>query len=1456
MRNILYLFFLVTNLIYSQMPTEVMQDLNNFEPGELIVKLKDNVDAGVYYEENGKAKSDFNIGEFLGIEDKVESSKVMFHQAAIEASIVNSQNMKAIYAAKAAQNPNNGYKPQEPLTMKNIFVLKTINLQENILQLIEEVKKNPDVEYAEPNYRYSIDDFEVGDIIYDDLGNDNEEESENKSTANISVDDPLYSSQSNITTVNIDDVWDQYTTGDGSQVVAILDTGGDYTHPDLEANTWINTAELNGVEDYDDDGNGYVDDIRGWDFINLDNAPLDDNMHGTHVAGIVGAVGNNGIGIAGAAWNVKLMHIKVFQSTGVGSSQTIAEGVEYAYMNGATILNMSFGSYAESATLKLALEMAYSSAMLVAAAGNNRVPIGPCTICAPLYPAAYNYILGVEDRPRPPLGYTNFDQDGPIYTRYQNLLNYELAAPGTGIMSTIPGGGYASLTGTSMSTPLVAGGLALYNELKPDDINELVFGNLVNTSPNPASVAPGFVDILAAIEVVPEPRLFLLQPEVRDTINSQNGNGFWEPGETIEILPMVKNFWGPTEDVRVGIEFAEFEDQSKATIVQDEIEIGSINAYANLQDLEESLKITIAEGVANNVEIKFNLRVWSGPDQDYISDPVEFVITVTNAIIFTDYISEDMTLTNDRIWIFQNSMVITNGATLTIEAGTTVRMSPNSRIIIDSDSYLYANGIAQNPITIESDGTGYWRGVSYEKSGNFESTVSTSYSNFDEVVSENSNYGNVVFDYTIFKEWGTTEQWYGTYFEGAAIYNNCQFREFYFGWAFLWRDGYFNKVNVDEGVYITKMIKNDLGNDLMMGTGINITNLDYFGDVADIVVGYDGLFLIDDRYDNDDFWDSGMYDGMNIFNIFNMAYDDDQGPLQMEPTYENNMGSTIQGVGNFSFPDETWFGSESEDVLRSMFWDYTTSQFYNGLIDYSTRATGPSEEAHGIVWKIEVNGFNAQDDYSSIEPLGVGTHEFKVYFNREMDTSVDPQIFYGVRIPFTQNSIDEEGSWSSDGKIYTVNHEINIGAADGINRIRVQGARDLDYFDIPIDDMRFNFLLQSAGSASTGFFAMPGLGKISLEWAAPSADALDDVLGYNMYRYQVDADGNEGDPTKLNESLIIEDTDESTTGVYFTDYDVVEGETYFYKYKILRTSFEETDYSNTVSASPLTSLLGDSNGDFAVNVLDLVHDVDYILGNNPTPFIFVAGDVNADETINVLDIVGTVDIILTGDDANDTEVDSQNIQFYPSTPVGYARFTWEGDDLYVESEHNIGGIQLAFDQDFEYVLNDLPGIERLDYEQEDQKVLMLYSFNNNSIASSKTKLLTRINSEQEINIDLAVVGTTTGSKLTPVFEGSDLDDIDSPLQSDQLEFMSMIPNPSDGLVTLKYYLPEQMDGVVAKVYDMLGRMVYIQPLERVEGESQVQMQLDRLQKGNYIVLITADKDGGLRHIANKILVIK
>ena len=168
--------------------------------------------------------------------------------------------------------------------------------------------------------------------------------------------------------------------------------------------------------------------------------------------------------------------------------------------------------------------------------------------------------------------------------------------------------------------------------------------------------------------------------------------------------------------------------------------------------------------------------------------------------------------------------------------------------------------------------------------------------------------------------------------------------------------------------------------------------------------------------------------------------------------------------------------------MNSIVYDLNTGSTIPTIINRSAFSTIPYEETHGIVWKVMVNGKDAQDEYDQMDPIGVGSHEFKVYFNREMDTSVDPQISYGVREPYNQKIISEQGTWSTDGKIYTVTHDVNIGAADGINRIRVQDARDLDYFDIPVEDYRFNMLVQSAGSASTGFMATAGLGEITLEW--------------------------------------------------------------------------------------------------------------------------------------------------------------------------------------------------------------------------------------------------------------------------------------------------------------------------------------------------------------------------------------
>ena len=770
-----------------------------------------------------------------------------------------------------------------------------------------------------------------------------------------------------------------------------------------------------------------------------------------------------------------------------------------------------------------------------------------------------------------------------------------------------------------------------------------------------------------------------------------------------------------------------------------------------------------------------------------------------------------MTLTADKEYLVSDDLVIGEGYTLTINPGVTLKISDYKKIRVTGN--IYAVGTPLLPIYFLPENN-YWEGFAVPGNSIFR------YCHFRSILSDNI--------FGLFLDDSFLEVSNSQFFDIKAnffmkhpnlfMYNNITNvvwgEMFQFGYGY----GPYSLNTLSSNIMFNNFVQNNFQNN----------NGNFSG------------------FDFD--WKGGSktphWDNSNI-------------DISQNNMFNNKGGASfkINGSVDRFFQGLNYFGSSNEATINENIIDYFEDNGLGVVYLGSNYLTEPSEGAHGIVWKVEVNGYDAQDEYALLDPLGVGTHEFKVYFNREMDTSVNPQISYGVTIPYNQKIITETGTWSEDGKIYTVTHEIKVSGADGINRIRVQDAQDLDYFKIPVEDSRFNFLLQSAGSASTGFLAQGGLGKIDLEWVAPSADALDDVLGYNMYRYQVDADGNEGDPTKLNESLIIEDTDESTTGVYFTDYDVVEGETYFYKYKILRTSFEETDYSNTVSSAPLTSTLGDSNGDFDVNVLDLVHDVDYILGNNPEPFIFVAGDVNADNTINVLDIVGTVDIILNGD-GGDTGSGSLDPNFYPSQAIGYADFSWDGNDLYVESMHNIGGIQLAFDADFEYILHDLPGVERLDYTQDESKVLMLYSFNNTAIASTRTKLLTRLDSTKEIDIDLAVAGTTTGAKLTPRFKGGELDGIDSPFQSNGLEFLKLFPNPSNGAITLEYYLPKNMDGAVAKVYDMVGRLVWIQAIEREEGMQQTDLNLNSLQKGNYVVIISAGNNSGEQLINHKLLILK
>lgn len=237
------------------------------------------------------------------------------------------------------------------------------------------------------------------------------------------------------TDLSITGIWNsltQNTAPGAGVVVAVIDTGVDYNHVDLKKNMWVNSGEIaeNGV---DDDGNGYVDDIHGINLIDpaRQGDPMDDQGHGTHVAGIIGMTAGNGGGV-GIAYGSKIMAIKAGQASGAFASTDIAKAVQYAAANGADVINMSFGGTGRSNLVEAALEDAFGSCVLVAAAGNDGLTTNECPYQIPsedMYPAGYSYVLGVMacDEIGDLAYFSNWD-----YTQYVGC-EYELIAPGVNI---------------------------------------------------------------------------------------------------------------------------------------------------------------------------------------------------------------------------------------------------------------------------------------------------------------------------------------------------------------------------------------------------------------------------------------------------------------------------------------------------------------------------------------------------------------------------------------------------------------------------------------------------------------------------------------------------------------------------------------------------------------------------------------------------------------------------------------------------------------------------------------------------------------------------------------------------------------------------------------------------------------------------------------------------------------
>ena len=271
------------------------------------------------------------------------------------------------------------------------------------------------VRYAHPNHRYRI---------------------------SVTPNDTNWSSLWGMTKIDAPTAWDT-TTGSNSITVAVVDTGIDYDHPDLAANMWTN-------------GSGF----HGRDFVNNDDDPDDDEGHGTHVAGTIGAVGNNGAGVVGVNWQVKLMALKAADADGFLEDSWVIAAFQYACANGAKVVNASFGGPSPSDSTLAVINGCPNTLFAVAAGNGGGDGIGDNNDLSPEYPCSY---------PSPNIVCVAASEPSDARSAFSNygLGSVDIAAPGAGILSTYPGGGYATGSGTSMATPHVAGAAALLLSSKP-----------------------------------------------------------------------------------------------------------------------------------------------------------------------------------------------------------------------------------------------------------------------------------------------------------------------------------------------------------------------------------------------------------------------------------------------------------------------------------------------------------------------------------------------------------------------------------------------------------------------------------------------------------------------------------------------------------------------------------------------------------------------------------------------------------------------------------------------------------------------------------------------------------------------------------------------------------------------------------------------------------------------------